>query len=110
MDSSPEHNSSQAEPTIEKIKKWNEEKLLKKIQKMRPGLLRGNNLEKFNAAFIDGDVFVDRAGDVGFFKNECNLPIGISMRLAKLASELGKEQDTSTGKSTDHAPLLFSLH
>ena len=27
-----------------------------------------------------------------------------------LMVEKGKEQDTSTGKSTDHALLLFSLH
>ena len=55
------------------------------IQKMRPGLLRDNNLEKFKGAFIDGDVFVDHAGDVEFFENKCKLPIGISERLAKLA-------------------------
>jgi hypothetical protein len=55
---------------------------------MRPGLLRGNNLEEFKAAFIDGDIFVDHAGDVEFFENKCKLPIGISERLAKLAREV----------------------
>ena len=56
------------------------------------------------------------AGDVHFFKNVCNLSSGPSLLLADLARETaalvqkGKEQDTSTGKSTDHAPLLFSLH
>ena len=62
-----------------------------------------------------------QAGNVEFFENKCNLPIGPSLELADLAIEItgrettgmvqkGKEQDTSTGKSTDHAPLLFSLH
>jgi hypothetical protein len=91
MDSSPEHNPKQAghtKPTIEEIKKWNEDELLRRIEDMRPELLRGNNLEKFKAAFIDGDVFVDHAGDVEFFENKCKLPIGISERLAKLAREV----------------------
>jgi hypothetical protein len=32
--------------------------------------------------------FVKQAGDVGFFKKECNLPIGISGELADLAREI----------------------
>ena len=50
---------------------------------------------------------------VEFFRKECHLPIGVSLELADLAAKMaqkGKEQDTSTGKSTDHVPLLFSLH
>ena len=124
MGSFLEHNSSQAsqaEPTIEAIENWDADELLEWIQQNRPKPLKGDKLEKFKAEDISGDVFVDHAGDVEFFKNKCNLPIGTSERLADLASEIaggktagmvqtGKEQDTSTGKSTDHAPLLFSLH
>jgi hypothetical protein len=124
MDSFLEHNSkqaSQAEPTIEVIKNWDADELLEWIQQNRPKLLKGDKLEKFKAEDISGDVLVDHAGDVKFFKNKCKLPIGTSERLADLASEIaggetasmvqkGKEQDTSTGKSTDHTPLLFSLH
>jgi hypothetical protein len=91
------------------------------MEKFRPKLLQGNSLEKFKAKEISGDVFVDHAGDVEFFENKCDLPIGPSEGLAKRARKFaggetagmvqkGKEQDTSTGKSTDHAPLLFSLH
>ena len=124
MDTFQEHNpeeASQAEPTIEEIKEWNKDKLLEWIQRKRPGLLEDDNLETFKKAFIRGNVFVKYGCDVGFFKNGCNLPIGISYELVDLAIEItgrettgmvqkGKEQDTSTGKSTDHAHLLFSLH
>ena len=100
-------------PTIETIKDWNAKELLEWIQQNRPKLLEGDILEKFKADDISGDVFVDLAGDVEFFKNICKLPVGTSMRLANLAREMvqkGKGQDTMIGKSTDHAPLLFSLH
>ena len=54
----------------------------------RPGLLGGDNLEKFKGAFIDGDVFADHASDVEIFENKCNLPIGISIDLVDMAREL----------------------
>jgi hypothetical protein len=119
MDSFPEHNSkqaSQAVPTIEEVKNWDADELLEWIKENRRKLLKGDKLEKFKAEDISGDVFLNHAGDVEFFENKCNLPSGTSERLANLAREMaggikkGKEQDTSTGKSTDHAPLLFSLH
>jgi hypothetical protein len=37
--------ASHTKPTIEEIKEWNEDELLKWIQQKRPGLLRGDNLE-----------------------------------------------------------------
>ena len=76
------------EATIEEVTKYNEDKLLQWIEQKRPGLLRDTNLEIFKQAFIDGDVFVDHAGDVEFFEIKCKLPIGISERLAKLAREI----------------------
>ena len=91
MNNPPEHNPKQGghtKPTNEEIIKWNEDKLVERIEEMRPGLLRGNNLEKFKEAFIDGDIFVDHAGDIKFFEIKCKLPIGISERLAKLAREV----------------------
>jgi len=100
MDSIPEHNSKQAghtKPTIEEIKKWNEDELVTQIQQMRPGLLRSTNLEIFKEAFIDGDVFVDHAGDVEFFEIKCKLPIGISERLAKLAREVTGGKTAAAG-------------
>jgi hypothetical protein len=79
--------ASHIKPTIEKIKAWNEDTLLGWIQQYRPGLLRGDNLEKFKTASIRGGYFVKQAGNVEFFKNECNLPIEISGELADMARE-----------------------
>jgi hypothetical protein len=124
MDSFPEQNSKQAskaEPTIEEIKNWDADELLKWIKDNRPKLLKDDQLEEFKAKDISGDVFVDHAGDVEFFENKCNLPIEASSRLTNLAREMAggetagvvqkwKKQDTSTSKSTDHAPLLFSSY
>jgi hypothetical protein len=124
MDSYSEHNSeqaSQAERTIEEIKNCDEDDLLKWIQKKHPKLLKGDDLEKLKGERVDGVVFLNHAGDEKYFHEQCNLASGTSERLANLAREIaggetagmvqkGKEQDTSTGKSTDHAPLLFSLH
>jgi hypothetical protein len=115
MDSSPEHNSkqaSQAEPTIEEVKYWDEDDLLKWIQQRHLKLLKGDDLKKLKEECIDGVVFLNHAGDEKFFHEKCNLASETSERLANLAREIAeaKEQDTSTGKSTDHVPLLFSLH
>ena len=127
MESFPEHNPKHAshtkptKPTIEEIKEWDEDELFEWIEQKEPKLLRGDKLQKFKDLSIDGVIFLKCAGDKKFFHEECNLPIGTSMRLADLASEIaggetagvvqkGKEQDTSTGKSTDHTPLLLSLH
>jgi hypothetical protein len=87
MDTSQVHNpeeASEAEPTIEEIKEWNRDKLLEWIQRKRPGLLEDDNLETFKNAFISGNVFAKHGCDVGFFRNGCNLPIGISYKLVDL--------------------------
>jgi len=110
MDSFPEHNpkqAGQAEPTIEEIKDWDADELLEWIQQNEPKQLRGDTLEKFKAADISGKVFLMKAGDVEFFENKCNLPIGPSVVLADLARKIaGKKQDTSIGKSTELASFV----
>ena len=116
MEPIPEHNSSQAEPKIEEIEDWDTDDLLNWIQKRHRKLLKDDDRRKLQKKRVDGVVFLKHAGDVDFFEMKCGLPIGTSERLADLVSELagvvqkGKEQDTSTGKSTDHAPLLFSSY
>jgi len=113
QNSFPEHDPEQAshtKPTVEEIKRWDEDELRRQIQQKAPNLLKGDKLEKFKNASIDGVIFLKHAGDETYFHEKCNLPIGTSERLADLASEIagmvqkGKEQDTNTGKSTDHAP------
>ena len=85
MDSFP------AKPTSEEVKEWDNDKLVRWIQLRRRGLLEGDNLEKFRAAFIRGRAFVEYGRDVGFF-NGCNLPYEISYELADLAANIvGRE-------------------
>ena len=115
MDSFPQHNpkqAGQAKPTVEEIKEWDADELLEWIQQNEPKQLKGDALEKFKAACISGMVFLMKAGNVEFFENKCNLPIGPSEALAGLARNIaGKKQDTSIGKSTELAPfvVLFTL-
>lgn len=76
------------------------EELLTWIQQEEPKLLRGEDLENFKKAHINGEVFLDLAGDWKFFKEDCNLPTGPSDELAKLASEvIGKEAIGMKSKS-----------
>jgi hypothetical protein len=98
-------DTSQAKPTIEQIENWDKDKLLEWIQQELPGLLTGDDLEKFKAASIRGRVFVKYGCDTGFFKNECNLPVGISYELADLAREIAE------GKTAGKKSKLFhTLH
>jgi len=80
--------ASQANPTIEEIKEWGIDELLKWIQQKRPKLPMGNQSKKFKTACITGEVFLNHAGDKEFFENGCKLPIGISETLANLAMEI----------------------
>ena len=75
--------------TMEKVKEWDDDQLLDWIQEKRPKLLRvGENLEKFKAAQISGEVFLMLAGDMEFFEKKCHLPVGPSRGLAELAREI----------------------
>jgi hypothetical protein len=110
MDSSSEHThklASDTKPTIEEIKNWDEEDLLEWIQQKRPKLLKDDDIKKLKEARISGDVFVDHAGDVEFFENKCNLPIGISERLAKLARKIAGE---GTAGKKNNLPFFYTIH
>jgi hypothetical protein len=91
MDTFQEHNSeeaSQAEPTIEEIKNWDEDDLLEWIQQRHPKLLKGDDLKKLKGERVDGVIFLNHAGDKKYFREECNLASGTSERLANLAREI----------------------
>jgi hypothetical protein len=108
MDNSNQAN--QAEPTIEEIKAWDEEDLLKWIQQRYPKLLKDDDLTKLKRERVDGVVFLNHGGDQKYFREECNLASGTSERLANLAKETAgmvQEQATSTG--TFHQPRTFVL-
>jgi len=48
-----------------------------------------------------------QAGNAGFFKKECNLPIGTSLILAHLAAEIvGMESVGMRSKDTDNRPEM----
>ena len=90
--------TSQAKPIIEGINELDADELLEWIQQERPKALKSDKVEKFKKADIDGATFLKHAGDVDFFENKCNLPIGTSERLADLAREI-VGVDTAGAKS-----------
>jgi hypothetical protein len=134
MDSFPEHTPKQASYKEKATTEWNVDDLVGWIKEMRPHLLNDDKIEKLRTAEITGEVFLDRDVDREFFQNKCKLSVGTAVVLANLSRELAKEgskllsfmsctprrqqaEDVemsaaadSAGKSTDHAPLLFSLH
>jgi hypothetical protein len=76
-------------PTTEKVQGWDSDELLKWIQKTQPKLLRvEKNFTRFKDAEISGKIFLKKADDAKFFRNECYLPPGPSEELADLASEI----------------------
>ena len=72
------------QPAVEKVKGWSRAELLGWIKEKR--ILEDDELENLRAAGISGNLFLDLAGDLRFFKNECHLPVGPSKELANLAS------------------------
>ena len=89
----PEHK-----PTAEEVGAWDVDELLEWIQQVRPKLLRVESLEKFKAAEISGEVFLNHAGDYEVFRKIFNLSVGPSVVLAELARVI-KEGETAGMKS-----------
>jgi len=101
MEPIPEHDSkqaSQAEPTAEDINDWDNDKMFEWIKEKRGKVLNNDKLEKLKNAEITGEMFWTYAGDMHYFKNECNLPNSISVMLANLSGEF-KERVTAGIKS-----------
>ena len=96
------NQASHTKPTIEEIKKLDEDELLGWIQEKLPKLLKDDDLKKLQGERVDGVVFLNHAGDKKYFREECNLAIGTSERLANLAREIAGGV-TAGSKSTDHA-------
>jgi len=99
MDSTPEQNPGLSSPggkgkpvtnelTTKSIREMGYGALLAWIERVKPTLLSGEDLENFKKEHINGDTFLDHAGDWKFFKEGCNLPTGPSDELAKLAREV----------------------
>jgi hypothetical protein len=73
-------------PTVDEMKTWNKEKLLRWIQQRDPNILEcDNHLENFNRAYIMGRAFL--VSDVGFY-HTCGLPRRIGQAFKNLADEV----------------------
>jgi len=110
MEPIPEHDSkqaSQAEPTVEQMKRWKEDQLLQWIIEKRKETLDDGKIQKLKEAEITGEMFWTYAGDMHYFKNECNLPNSISVMLANLSGEF-KERVTAGIKNL-HPRTLCKL-
>jgi hypothetical protein len=89
-------NPATNNPTIQEVKDWDANELLQWIQKERPKLLTGRILDKFKEAYISGYAFLRHAGDEKFFRDNCQLPPGISDDLASLAEDLCEKSESSS--------------
>jgi hypothetical protein len=74
-------------PTVQQMEDWDKDELLRWIQQKEPNLLSGDDLEKYIAAEISGNVFLWAAGDADFFM-KADLPLGISLGLAILGHKV----------------------
>lgn len=73
--------------TAQEMTAWDEATLLEWIHRVKPQLLKGENLDKFTAAGFLGETFIRRAGDVDFFM-KAGLTLGVSEVLANLGDEV----------------------
>jgi hypothetical protein len=88
LGSPPSREKSAAnEHSIEDIRDFGANELLRWIQQKKPKLLASQNVEDFQNASITGNAFLDHAGDRKFFREDCKLPGGPSYDLADLASK-----------------------
>jgi hypothetical protein len=89
-----------------KVKEYDTHELLDWIQRERPKLFTDDDdVEKFKVAKLSGNGFVTLAGKMDFFRNECHLPVGVSLDLANLAEEVARKQQ---GKLLSFIP--YSKH
>ena len=75
------------EPTVDEIRSWSKDELLKWIQQQLPIPLELEDAEKCLNARINGHVFLKGAGDKQFFR-DAGLSFGASVQLARLAKDI----------------------
>src|SRR5271163_1389437 len=73
-------------PTVQEMKTWDKEKVLRWIQQRDPNILEGDNLNTFIESKICGSAFL--ASSVKFYSRECGLPPGPSLALGDLVNEV----------------------
>ena len=121
MSTSAEPNSKQSEqsgqvmtatngPTMQEIRSWDEAKLLKWVQQKLSKPLKSTEAKLFLNAGIDGEVFLEGAGDRGFFQH-AGLPFGVSVKLARLAKDtMGRKSKWFRLHHTRYADKHHRLH
>jgi hypothetical protein len=72
-------------PTVQEMKAWDEEKVLRWIQQRDRNILKDNNLNNFKQAGIHGRAFL--AFSVDLFKS-CGLSLACSVALQDLVDEV----------------------
>ena len=80
--------SATNEPTIQEIRAFRVDELLRWILQKEPTLLEGPNIQTFKGLSIPGMVFLNYAGNYDFFRDKCRLPVGVSQGLADLGSQI----------------------
>ena len=78
--------SATNEPTMQEIRSWDEDKLLKWIQQKLSTPLVPTDSETISKAVISGSVFLRGADDKNFFQ-DAGLSFGASFELAELAEK-----------------------
>ena len=90
--------SAANEPTAQEIRTWNKNQLLEWVQRKLPSPLEPEDAEAFLKARMNGEAFLELAGDRAFFIDN-GFSVGGSVQLAKLAREIvGK-------KSKNYSPI-----
>ena len=121
MSASAETNSKQSkqsgqamsatnDSTIDMIRRWKKDELLKWIQQKLSIPLEPQDAEKFSNAGIDGEVFLKGAGNKDFFI-KAGLSFGVSVKLAELAKETtGRKSKWFRLHHTRYADKHHRLH
>src|SRR5436305_10455012 len=93
--------SATNEPTVDEIRSWSKDELLKWIQQQLPNPLEPEDAEKCFNARINGHVFLKGAGDKQFFR-DAGLSFEASVELAELAKEaVGRKSKYFHGRHAD---------
>ena len=79
--------ASHTKPAIE----WSVGELIDWIQQERRTPLSEDTRKKLREAEVTGKAFLSCDGDKNFFKDDCGIPAGTAVVLAKLSKELAKE-------------------
>jgi len=120
MSTSAETNSKQSkqsgqamsatnDSTIDMIRRWKKDELLKWIQQKLSIPLEPQDAEKLSNANIHGVVFLKGAGNEDFFL-KAGLSFGASVQLAELARETVGKKKSECCRSTSYADKRHRLY